>query len=620
MADECKVDRVLDGVSISGSSNPSLERALEKGHFTHILVAVQGPVPRACRYDDFAKDHRMHIEIEDDDESLIIEYFKESSRFIHNAVKQGGHVVVVCAQGVSRSCTLVLAYMMEYVNRDATSLQCLEDLHRIYPQASPNQGFLNQLDVWHEMKFSYDMTHGAYRSLRARQTAKNVQSQGEAFDVKEFRDPRNDTSRSSILYSCRSCRAVLATAANIMVDVSVGSCKNGFSWKKKSKDHKNSRQADSHGESTTGSIFVEPLRWMKAITEDTQGKIYCYQCSSRLGSYNWSGMQNEDAEWITPAFQLHMSKLDINDMQRSHHVSMPAIRQPKLLGKKATRTKQICLIFDCDGVLVDSERASCEALRQGIRQVTSFDIPHIFPQDFVPVFGMDIRSCLKYYMRTYDLEDMFKRVALSEDVEDETRWMEHLVDMVSAAKTQCYTSITSSGIDPISGAASLMKDACRVCRRPDRALPLVGIASSGSHAKIRHNLESAKLWGIIEPQSIVSAQQVARGKPHPDVYVEALSILDCQGCGQDAIVIEDSIHGIHAAAAAGIGHIAAVTTSLTHEQMYEALNHLKRSSFDAADGARQPEEDEASRVPLTRTSNIVSVFDGNIENTIITLN
>lgn len=40
MADECKVDRVLDGVSISGSSNPSLERALEKGHFTHILVRL----------------------------------------------------------------------------------------------------------------------------------------------------------------------------------------------------------------------------------------------------------------------------------------------------------------------------------------------------------------------------------------------------------------------------------------------------------------------------------------------------------------------------------------------------------------------------------------------------
>lgn len=569
-------------------------------------VAVQGPVPRACRYDDFADDHRMHIEIEDDDEALIIDYFQESSRFIRSAVEQGGHVAVVCAQGVSRSCTLVLAYMMRYVKNDATALQCLDDLRQVYPQASPNEGFLNQLDVWHEMKFSYDMTHGAYRSLRARQTAKNVQTQGDAFDVKELRDPRQDASESSILYSCRSCRAVLATAANIMVDVSVGSGKNGFSWRKKSKDDKSGR----HGESTTGSIFVEPLRWMKAITEDTQGKIYCYQCSSRLGSYNWSGMQNEDAEWITPAFQLHMAKLDMNDTRKTHHVSMPAIRQPKLLGKKETRSsQQVCLIFDCDGVLVDSERASCEALRQGIQQVTSFDIPHVFPQDFVPVFGMDIRSCLEYYMTTYDLETMFKHAALLDGSENETTgWMEHLVDLVSAAKTQCYTSITSSGIHPISGAASLMKDACRVCRRPNHPLPLVGIASSGSHAKIQHNLQSAKLWGIIDPKNIVSAQQVARGKPHPDVYKEALRILDFQGRGGDAIVIEDSIHGIHAAAAAGIGHVAAVTTSLTHEQMYEALLHLKSSSFDAG----QPEQDQAitrgpDRITLTPTCTVTII-------------
>lgn len=42
MADEFEVDRVLDGVSISGSSNPALERAVEKGHFTHILVRLSG--------------------------------------------------------------------------------------------------------------------------------------------------------------------------------------------------------------------------------------------------------------------------------------------------------------------------------------------------------------------------------------------------------------------------------------------------------------------------------------------------------------------------------------------------------------------------------------------------
>ncbi|GFR47107.1 hypothetical protein Agub_g8677, partial [Astrephomene gubernaculifera] len=55
------------------------------------------------------------------------------------------------------------------------------------------------------------------------------------------------------------------------------------------------------------------------------------------------------------------------------------------------------LILDCDGVMVDSERASCESLRLGILEVTGFDIPHDFPQDYVEVFGMDVRSCVAHY-------------------------------------------------------------------------------------------------------------------------------------------------------------------------------------------------------------------------------
>ena len=55
------------------------------------------------------------------------------------------------------------------------------------------------------------------------------------------------------------------------------------------------------------------------------------------------------------------------------------------------------LVLDVDGVLVDSERASCESLRRAILSVTGLDIPHDFPADFYPVFGMDVRSCLEHY-------------------------------------------------------------------------------------------------------------------------------------------------------------------------------------------------------------------------------
>lgn len=60
------------------------------------------------------------------------------------------------------------------------------------------------------------------------------------------------------------------------------------------------------------------------------------------------------------------------------------------------------VIFDCDGVLVNTERASCESLRQGILQVTGLDIPHKFPEDFYEVFGNDVFSCVEHFKKVYN--------------------------------------------------------------------------------------------------------------------------------------------------------------------------------------------------------------------------
>lgn len=574
-------------------------------------MALQGPLPDVVGTHHIKPDGPtlMHIEIEDDDEAMIIDHFESSSNFILDCIHQNGSIAVICAQGVSRSVTLVLAYMMRYhYDSPRRASACLEDVRQRYPDACPNDGFMQQLDTWYDMNFRYDLTHETYRSLCALKTARIVRSQGDSFDIGALQDPRECITESSskISYRCRSCGTILATSDNIMVDVSVGQGKDGFSWRKRAKDALHAQTSTScghtlYGEAISGSIFVEPLRWMDGITDNTQGKIYCPSCSARLGSYNWAGMQNEASEWITPAFQLHLSKIDIMNPRdngcdmNSGHASMPAIRQPKLLGSKPrasvnptalpsnnnNNTRRQYLIFDCDGVLVDSERASCEALRRAIYEVTGFDIPHCFPHDFVPVFGMDVRSCLEYYMDTYkSAEEMCRKACDDTTFVD---WIQDLADKVSHAKTIHYESITSMGIDPIPGARSLMKNACLTCVHPETRAPLVAIASSGSHAKIRHNLSSAGLWGIIEPYNIVSAEEVQRGKPHPDVYVKTLEKLCCRTPIDDAIVIEDSIHGIHAAALAGVGRIAAVTTSLSHMEMHNALLSLRNTIGQCTD-------------------------------------
>ena len=34
-------------------------------------------------------------------------------------------------------------------------------------------------------------------------------------------------------------------------------------------------------------------------------------------------------------------------------------------------------------------------------QVTGFDIPHSFPEDYVPVFGMDVPTCVSFYNKRH---------------------------------------------------------------------------------------------------------------------------------------------------------------------------------------------------------------------------
>ncbi|GAB4823746.1 hypothetical protein N2152v2_010792 [Parachlorella kessleri] len=202
------------------------------------------------------------------------------------------------------------------------------------------------------------------------------------------------------------------------------------------------------------------------------------------------------------------------------------------------------LILDCDGVLVDSERASCEALRQSILQVTGFDIPHSFPQDYQPVFGMDVETCVRYYKDRFQLHSWGDPVVLAAEV--------------SAVKEGMYKRLTDGGVPAFQGAAELIRLAYRLGLG-------VAIASSGSPEKIRHNLSSSGLWGLVQEHLVVSAKYVAMGKPAPDVYLEALKRLGCMDASR-ALVVEDAVNGLKAARGAGCFSVG-ITNSLPRHML-----------------------------------------------------
>jgi len=91
------------------------------------------------------------------------------------------------------------------------------------------------------------------------------------------------------------------------------------------------------------------------------------------------------------------------------------------------------------------------------------------------------------------------------------------------------------------------------------------VASSGTHRKIDFNLEESGLSSYFE--TIISCEDVKRGKPEPDLFLAAAEKLETPP--ENCMVVEDSLYGVEAAKRAGMKCIA-VTTSFPEEELKKA--------------------------------------------------
>jgi HAD superfamily hydrolase (TIGR01509 family) len=194
-------------------------------------------------------------------------------------------------------------------------------------------------------------------------------------------------------------------------------------------------------------------------------------------------------------------------------------------------------IFDHDGVLVDSlEMHSHAWLELGRRE--GLAITESFIRE---TFGMTNPSILS---RLYGRE-----LAPSE------------YDRLGGIKEECYREVARGQVTLMPGVRALL-DALSARN------VLLGMGSSAPRANLELTVERCSLTGRFA--TIVSLEDIRRGKPDPEVFLTA-----AQRAGvapQCCVVFEDAVHGIHAAKAAGMLAVGVGTTN--------SLDVLKSSGSD----------------------------------------
>lgn len=208
------------------------------------------------------------------------------------------------------------------------------------------------------------------------------------------------------------------------------------------------------------------------------------------------------------------------------------------------------VLFDMDGVLVDSEEYICKAAmamfkEKGLR---------VKPEDFLPFVGAGEDRYIGGVAQKYDFP----------------------LDLPKAKERtyEIYGQMVSGEIEPLPG----VKEFISKCR--DMKLKL-SVATSADKVKMLTNLREIGIPAETFDQT-VNGQDVEHKKPAPDIYLIAARKLgvDPKNC----LVVEDAQNGVEAAKAAGCKCLG-LTTSFSAEQLRE-----KGADWIAADLSGAPDE------------------------------
>ena len=178
------------------------------------------------------------------------------------------------------------------------------------------------------------------------------------------------------------------------------------------------------------------------------------------------------------------------------------------------------VIFDCDGVLVDSEILALDMELRILAEHGMNYQPAAFRERFM---GMP--------------DDAFFAAL---DADSRSRRGVPLPPDFRRMHAELYDQALRERLEEVEG-ASLAVGRCRGVR--------TAVASSSTTSKLRMKLDRVGLWEVFAPH-VYSGDLVDRGKPAPDLFLHVADRLETRPA--NCLVIEDSVNGVLAGRAAGM--------------------------------------------------------------------
>lgn len=207
------------------------------------------------------------------------------------------------------------------------------------------------------------------------------------------------------------------------------------------------------------------------------------------------------------------------------------------------------LVFDCDGVLADTERDG--------------HLP-AFNATFA-AFGVPVRWSVQEYGRLLAIGGGKERLATLFTPENAAAYglptdpaeQQALIARWHQDKTARYTQLIGSGVlPPRPGIARIAAEAAAAGWQ-------LAVASTSAEASVRAVLEHAVGPELAERFAVFAGDVVPHKKPAPDIYLLALRELGLAPA--DVVVVEDSGNGLRAALAAGLTTVVTVSSYTVDE-------------------------------------------------------